>query len=100
MNATGSHRAWERKPLNISVIGRIRTRPMKVAVENVSEGGCRLRGKAGFARVGETVSLKIEGISTPMGRVVWVESTLAGVAFDGTLHPAVLDFLCNAAEAA
>lgn len=68
-------------------------RPIWVDLIDVSETGCKLRGGHGFARKDENVSLVIDGIKAPLGKVVWAESREAGIAFDGQIHPAVLDFL-------
>lgn len=87
-------RSAERKPLNIVIDGRVRTRKVYVDLYDVSEGGCKIRGRRGFTKVGETVTLRIDGFKTPLGTIAWVEGEYAGVAFDGNLHPAVIDHLC------
>ena len=37
--------------------------------------------------------LKIDGVRTPLGKIVWVDGEFAGLKFEGTMHPAVVDFL-------
>jgi hypothetical protein len=33
-------------------------------------------------------------VNTPLGSIAWVDGQYAGVAFEGTMHPAVIDHLC------
>jgi len=66
-----------------------------VDLVDLSEGGCKIRAKPGFAEVGDRVTMKVNGINAPLGTVAWVEGGMAGVAFEGAMHPAVIDFLCE-----
>ena len=84
-----------RKPLDILVEGRLRARPICVELIDVSEGGCKIRGRHGFAKEGEHVTLKVNGIRAPLGNIVWVEGKYAGVKFTGAMHPGVIDHLCK-----
>ncbi len=93
MNLDSIPRASERRPLSLLVKGRVRSRVVYVDLIDISEGGCKLRGKAGFADLGDRVTMKVAGINAPLGIVAWVEGEMAGVAFEGTIHPAVLDHL-------
>lgn len=86
-------RETERKPLDVLVEGRLRSRSVCVELVDVSEGGCKLKGKLGFTSLGETVTLKVDGIRAPLGTVVWTEGQFAGVAFEGKMHQAVIDHL-------
>lgn len=93
MNLDSIPRASERRPLNLMVKGRVRSRKVFVDLIDISEGGCKIRGKAGFAEIGDLVTIKVAGVNAPLGTVAWLEGPMAGVAFEGTMHPAVLDHL-------
>lgn len=88
-------RAADRRQLHILVDGRVRSREVRVDLFDLSERGCKIKGRRGFVDEGENVTLKINGIKTPLGTVMWVEDEFAGIAFEGRLHPAVLDHICN-----
>lgn len=79
----------------MTVKSRVRSRVIYVDLIDISEGGCKIRAKAGFAEIGDRVTMKVGTINAPLGTVAWVEGGLAGVAFEGAMHPAVLDFLCE-----
>ena len=87
-------RSSERRSLSLLVKGRVKSRVVYVDLLDISEGGCKVMGSRGFANVGDTLTMKVGGINAPLGKVAWVDEKLAGVAFDGNLHPAVLDHLC------
>lgn len=95
MQKPDSTRSSDRKRLDLLVQGRMRSRTLYVEVVDVSEGGCKIKGRHGFAEEGEIVSLKIDGVRTPLGKIVWVDREFAGIAFDGKMHPAVVDHLYN-----
>ena len=95
MKSAESARTSVRKPLDMLVQGRMRSRSVYVEVIDVSEGGCKIKGRHGFAEAGENVILKIDGVRTPLGKIVWVEDEYAGLKFEGKMHPAVVDFLYN-----
>lgn len=95
MKFDAKRRSSERRPLSLTVKSRVRSRVVYVDLVDISEGGCKIRGRRGFAQVGDRVTMKVNGINTPLGAVVWVREELAGVAFEGAMHPAILDFLCD-----
>lgn len=65
---------------------------------DISEGGCKLKASLGFASVGDRVTIRLNGINAPLGKVVWVDGKFAGVAFESNMHIAVLDHLCKSIE--
>lgn len=93
MEGIESTRSADRKRLDLLVQGRMRSRTLYVEVVDVSEGGCKIKGRHGFAEEGEKVILKIDGVRTPLGKIVWVEGEHAGIAFEGKMHPAIVDHL-------
>lgn len=93
MNSAEVIRDSDRWNLGILVEGRMRSRNVCFDLIDVSQGGCKIRGKLGFATEGETINLKINGVRAPLGKIVWVEDNFAGVAFEGRMHEAVLDHL-------
>lgn len=95
MNLHTIPRTSERRPLSLMVKSRVRSRVVFVDLIDISEGGCKIRGKSGFAAIGDRVTMKVAGVNAPLGTIAWVEGAFAGVAFEGTMHPAVLDHLCN-----
>lgn len=98
MNLNSIPRAAERKPMSLMVKSRVRSRVVFVDLLDLSEGGCKLRGKSGFAEVGDRVTMKVGGINAPLGSVAWVEGPIAGIAFEGAMHPAVIDYLSQQEE--
>jgi hypothetical protein len=95
MNLESIPRSSERRPMSMTVKSRVSSRVVFVDLVDISEGGCKLRGKLGFAELGDRVAMKVGGINAPLGTIAWVDGIFAGVAFEGAMHPAVLDFLCE-----
>ncbi len=81
--------------MGLLVKSRVRSRVVYVDLIDISEGGCKVRAKAGFADVGDRVVMKVGGINAPLGTVAWIDGEHAGIAFEGTMHPAVIDYLCE-----
>ncbi len=81
--------------MSLTVKSRVRSRVVFVDLVDLSEGGCKIRAKAGFAEIGDRVMMKVNGINAPLGWIAWVEGAFAGVAFEGAMHPAVIDYLCE-----
>ncbi len=81
--------------MSLTVKSRVRSRVVFVDLLDLSEGGCKIRAKAGFAEIGDRVTMKVNGVNAPLGSIAWVEGQIAGVAFEGTMHPAVIDYLCS-----
>ncbi len=81
------------------VKGRVRSRVVFVDLIDLSEGGCKICGKPGFAEIGDRVTMRLNGINAPLGNIAWIEGAVAGVAFEGVMHPAVIDHLCTQGDA-
>ncbi len=81
--------------MSLTVKSRVRSRVVFVDLVDLSEGGCKIRAKPGFAEIGDRVTMKVNGINAPLGTIAWVEGGMAGVAFEGAMHPAVIDYLCE-----
>lgn len=96
MNMNSISRASERRPLKLFVKSRVQSRLVYVDLIDISEGGCKIKAGYGFASEGDRVIIQVGEVSAPLGKVAWVEDRLAGVAFEGEMHPAVLDHLCHA----
>ncbi|MEL7189710.1 MAG: PilZ domain-containing protein [Pseudomonadota bacterium] len=86
-------RSTERHPLSLMIKSRVQSRVVYVDLVDISEGGCKVRGSAGFTKIGDRILLKVGEVNAPLGKVAWVEGKYAGVSFEGTLHPGVLDHL-------
>jgi hypothetical protein len=95
MNLDSIPRSSDRRPMSLTVRSRVRSRVVYVQLLDLSEGGCKIRAKAGFAEIGDRVTMKVNGVNAPLGVIAWVEGALAGVAFEGAMHPAVIDYLCE-----
>lgn len=97
MNLYSIPRNSERRQLSLLVKSRVRSREVYVDLLDISESGCKIRGKPGFAQLGDRVMMRMNGINAPLGTIVWIEGAFAGVAFEGEMHPAVVDYLCEQA---
>ena len=76
------------------VKSRVQSRVIYVDLIDISEHGCKIKASRGFASIGDRVTMKVGDIHAPLGKIAWVEDRFAGVAFEGEMHPAVLDHLC------
>lgn len=87
-------RSSQRRPLSLLVKSRVQSRVVFVDVLDISEGGCKIKAREGFGDIGDRVVMKVGGINAPLGVIAWVDGDFAGVAFEGEMHPAVIDHLC------
>ena len=93
--ATQQHpRTSQRRPLHLMIKGRVQSRSIYAKLLDISEGGCKISATEGFANIGDRVTIRVNGINTPLGKVAWVDRKLAGVVFENQMHIAVLDHLC------
>lgn len=74
--------------------GRVQSRSIYAKLIDISEGGCKLSATQGFANIGDRVTIRVNGINAPLGKVVWMDGKVAGVTFESSMHIAVLDHLC------
>lgn len=95
MNMQTITRSSQRRPLSLLVKSRVQSRVVFVDLLDISEGGCKIKARAGFGNIGDRVVMKVGGINAPLGVIAWVNGELAGVAFEGEMHPAILDHLCE-----
>ena len=87
-------RTSTRRPLHLLIKGRVQSRSIFAELIDISEGGCKISATQGFANLGDRVTIRVNGINTPLGKVVWVDGKVAGVTFENPMHIAVLDHLC------
>ncbi|MEM6909937.1 MAG: PilZ domain-containing protein [Pseudomonadota bacterium] len=97
MNMQSITRSSKRRSLSLLVKSRVESRVVFVDLIDISEGGCKISGGRGFAQVGDRVVMKVGGVNAPLGTIAWVHDRIAGVAFEGEMHSAVLDHLCASA---
>lgn len=95
MSKEYDNRSAPRRALRLMVKSRVQSRVVYVDMIDISEGGCKIKGTLGFGDVGDRVTMKVSGVHAPVGHIAWVEGRIAGVSFDGEIHEAVLDHLCN-----
>jgi len=69
------------------------------SLRNISSNGCLLETAEILLGEGNPVRIKIPGISSLDGRVVWAEGARAGVEFSAALHPAVVDYIALKTDA-
>lgn len=95
MNLHSIPRASQRRALSLLVKSRVRSREVYVDLVDISEGGCKVKAKPGFAQLGDRVTMRVNGINAPLGSIVWIDGAFAGIAFEGEMHPAIVDHLCK-----
>ncbi len=95
MNMYTVNRAAKRRPLSLMVKSRVQSRVVYVDMIDISERGCKIKASSGFASVGDRVTMRVGGINAPLGIIAWVDDRFAGVVFEGEMHEAVLDYLCE-----
>lgn len=93
MNTT--NRGAERRPLSLMVKSRVKSRVVYVDLIDISELGCKIKASSGFAEVGDRVTMRVGNINAPLGYIAWIDGRFAGVRFEGEMHSAVLDHLCE-----
>ncbi|MGL4314740.1 MAG: PilZ domain-containing protein [Sphingomonas sp.] len=64
------------------------------SIVDLSSGGCRLATRATLA-LGTRVCIRIDGMHSLWGHVVWQHGTDVGVAFEQPMHPAVVEHIAT-----
>ena len=79
---------------NLSALIRYRTRnKMEMQVLDLSAGGCLVDARGWSIKPDEVVSVKFPDMAYIAGRVVWIENSRAGIAFDEPLYGPLLEHL-------
>lgn len=64
------------------------------AITDLSVSGCRVAARGHFA-INTRVCIRIEGLQSWWGIVVWQHDADIGIAFDYPLHPAVIEHIAR-----
>ena len=62
-------------------------------IDDLSCNGCRIGNHVRTLAVGSRVTIKFEGMEPLSGLVKWSNPDFAGLQFEASLHPSVLDRL-------
>lgn len=68
-------------------------RKMKLAVLDVSLGGCMVDARSWSIRPGEKVSIKLPGLAYQPAEVIWIEDRRAGIALEELLYEPTLVYI-------
>jgi len=92
-----SRKPVERRSLRVDVTAEIGLRALgrnsyRTTVQDLSTDGCKVEviERPG---VGDTMSVKFDGLEVMEADVAWLEGHVAGLLFKNRMHPAVLDLL-------
>lgn len=64
-------------------------------IVDISEWGCKVELFTGRARLGQLITIKLDGMESLSGCVKWIEHTTIGIELQRPLHPAVVDHLAR-----
>jgi hypothetical protein len=73
-------------------------RAREAELTDLSEAGCQLRIASGSVSPDQRVLVRPGALEGVTGIVRWSEGEAAGVAFDGEVHPAVVDHMAGEGE--
>ena len=77
-----------------SALVRYRTRmKMEMDILDIGAGGCMLDARGWSAKPGEQVSVKLPELAFVPAKVIWIENSRAGIAFDEPLYGPILEHL-------
>ncbi len=68
-------------------------RKMKLAVLDISLGGCMVDARTWSIRPEEEISIKLPGLSYQPAKVIWIEDQRAGIALEELLYEPTLEFI-------
>jgi hypothetical protein len=86
-------RATDRSAVSSEVkMRRLGQNNYNVRIFDLSPTGCKVE-TVERPKVGESVTIKFEGLEALVAEVVWVEEFIVGLRFERPLHPAVFDLL-------
>ncbi len=88
-------RTSERRSIHLTIHGRVKSVRFPCELIDISEGGCKIRSYSGFAQIGDRVTLRIGNVNAPLGNIAWIDGPIAGIAYDGQMHAAVIDYLVH-----
>ena len=66
---------------------------LPATIDDLSCNGCRIGNHVRTLAVGSRVTIKFEGMEPLSGLVKWSNPDFAGLQFEASLHPSVLDRL-------
>jgi len=89
------HRAFERQPAHFKAQCASLGRFSEARLLDISQHGCRVELTDAILARGNPVRLRIPGVSSLDGRVIWDDGGCAGVSFAMPLHPAVVDYIAG-----
>ena len=89
------HRAFERQPAQFTAQCASLGRLSDARLLDISQHGCLIEVSDAILAKGNPVRLRIPGVSSLDGRVIWDEAMRAGVSFAMPLHPAVVDYIAG-----
>ena len=86
-------RATTRAPAEGLVLVTIRGRERRVALRNLSAGGCLIEITDADCLEGDEIVISLIDRVEVCGRLTWKGSGLAGVEFEERIHPVLVDHL-------
>lgn len=89
------NRREERKDLVLRAQFRSINRRVSVEISDISEHGCRIDHAFRNLELGDYVILRTPGFESFFGTIRWIQGRQAGIEFDYSLHPAIVDHLCR-----
>ena len=89
------NREVERRPSEFSATCHSMGRTAQARLLNISPLGCLLRTDEEILRSDRKIRIKIPGLASLDGTVVWCEDARAGVEFAVAQHPAVVEYIAG-----